>query len=63
MCGSRRISLIQQLLIPPIRCVQAIEKMVVDVDKGHLRAMQKESYLAMARCCDTAAGPAELQQW
>ena len=43
--------------------MQAMEKMVGNLDKSHLRPMQKASYLAMAKCCDTAATPAELQQW
>jgi hypothetical protein len=41
--------------------LKAMEKMVAALDKGHLRSLQKESYLAMARCCDSAPGPAELQ--
>ncbi|KAL6780528.1 hypothetical protein F751_1365 [Auxenochlorella protothecoides] len=41
---------------------QSMEKMVTRLDKDNLRPVQKESYLCMARCCDTAAGPAELQQ-
>ena len=41
--------------------LKAMEKMVAALDRGHLRPLQKESYLAMARCCDSAPGPAELQ--
>jgi hypothetical protein len=43
--------------------LQAMEKMVGVLDKSHLRPMQKESYLCMSRCCDSAAMPADLQQW
>jgi hypothetical protein len=37
--------------------------MVTSLDKAYLRPLQKESFLAMAHCCDTAATPAELQHW
>lgn len=47
----------------PLPSSQSMEKMVTRLDKDNLRPVQKESYLCMARCCDTAAGPAELQQW
>ena len=36
--------------------------MVGILDKQSLRPLQKESYTCMAKCCDTAATPAELQQ-
>ncbi|KAK2079220.1 hypothetical protein QBZ16_002911 [Prototheca wickerhamii] len=36
--------------------------MVVDLDKTTLRPVQKESYLCMARCCDSADSPVQLQQ-
>ena len=37
--------------------------MVSSLDKTHLRPLQKESYLAIAKCCDVAPGLPELQQW
>lgn len=40
-----------------------MEKMVGVLDKQHLRPMQKDSYLCMAKCCDSANTPADLQQW
>jgi Eukaryotic protein of unknown function (DUF842) len=45
------------------RFLQAMEKMVGVLDKSHLRPMQKDSYLCMSKCCDTAGTPADLQQW
>ena len=44
-------------------CPQATEVMARKLDRESLRPMQKESYLCMAKCCDTAPGPAELQEW
>ncbi len=41
--------------------VQAMERMISALDKNHLRNLQKESYMCMARCCDTAATAADLQ--
>eukprot|EP00889_Picochlorum_renovo_P004707 jgi/Picre1/31737/NNA_007088.t1 len=32
---------------------QAMERMISVLDKNHLRHLQKESYMCMARCCDT----------
>jgi hypothetical protein len=43
--------------------LQAVEIMISKLDKSLLRPMQKESYLCMSRCCDSAATPAELQNW
>ena len=31
------------------------------LDKGHLRPLQKNAYTCMAKCCDTAPTPHELQ--
>lgn len=39
-----------------------MEKMVGVLDKQHLRPLQKDSYLCMAKCCDAAGTPADLQQ-
>lgn len=43
--------------------MQAMERLVGVLDKSHLRLLQKESYLCMAKCCDTANTPADLQKW
>lgn len=37
--------------------------MARSLDKAHLRPLQKESYLCMAKCCDTAQDPGQLQEW
>lgn len=39
-----------------------MEQMVIGLDRSNLRPIQKESYLCMARCCDSADGPVQLQQ-
>jgi hypothetical protein len=39
-----------------------MEAMVQQLDKGHMRPAQKESYLCSAQCCDSAGSQAELQQ-
>lgn len=41
--------------------LQAMERMISVLDKNHLRHLQKESYMCMARCCDTSATAADLQ--
>jgi hypothetical protein len=38
-----------------------MERMISVLDKNHLRHLQKESYMCMARCCDTSATAADLQ--
>lgn len=47
---------------PPPFGMQSMEQMVVDLDKTTLRPVQRESYLCMARCCDSADSPVQLQQ-
>lgn len=39
----------------------AMEKMVHELDKRHLRPLQKASYVCMSKCCDTADDTAALQ--
>ena len=39
----------------------AMQGVVDDLDKRHLRPLQKTSYECMARCCDTAEDTAALQ--
>lgn len=41
--------------------VQAVEHMVTHLDKAHLRPMQKDSYLCMAKCCETSPDTNSLQ--
>lgn len=43
--------------------MQAMETMVASLDRDHLRPLQKESYLCMAKCCDSANTPADLKNW
>lgn len=50
-------------LLTAVSALQAMEGMVSKLDKTTLRPLQKESYLCMAKCCDTAPGPQELQEW
>ena len=61
MAGLSQLSGGSRLLTSVV--LQAMEGMVSKLDKTTLRPLQKESYLCMAKCCDTAPGPSELQEW
>ncbi|PRW57344.1 hypothetical protein C2E21_4029 [Chlorella sorokiniana] len=41
---------------------KAMEGMVDGLDRSMMRPLQKESYLCMAKCCDSAKDQAELQR-
>lgn len=46
----------------PFSSSQAMDTMISQLDKSSLRPMQKESYLCMAKCCDSSPSPTQLQQ-
>jgi hypothetical protein len=39
-----------------------MEGMVDQLDKNHMRHLQKDSFLCQAKCCDSAPSQAALQQ-
>lgn len=59
---SKPINKKRKMSDPNSRMQQAVERLLTDLDKRHLRPMRKESFLCSAKCCDSATSNEQLQQ-